>query len=857
MSFMLNTVAGGALYREGKGMGHSADLDLPADHVDALVRDMEKSVAGGGTPGRKLVQPEVWADVHVPEQPAQYAKQGNKQVLVKEAVPAHVERRKTQEAVWEDIPTGPANPLDDAPKVVAGVDSAVAASSAKRGLGESLMWNMHKTMSKFGSAGRKVADLIYDNNSDLSLHSVESHRESILSDLRTHQYEYEGLMRKAMAEDGYGLLRMLNPLTSRDAYAAQALIERQVQRELFRREQYARTGIKAPSEGVAPRITEMADKLDALHKQALAEMKASGVEGAENILERPGYLNRKWNSARIDQTLDRLEALGMSREKAHAKLVDLVSTSVRTANNGMDKAIATQVGQAIIDRALRKGYFEDAIFNTPAGAGQMKELRDILKESRMAPADIDRALNVLQVASDEAGKQGFMKHRMDLDYNTSMRIGNEEVSIADLIDGRVSTIVDQYVQRVATSSAMARKGLRKNSDIEALREELLHNTPLEQRKDAAQLFDNTMAHYRGDPSGAKVNENFRLLQAYGRSISLAWSGLWQATEYANAMGEYGLLKTLKYAAQEIPGFRAMMHPDKETARTLNNVLAEHSLGSMRLRPYLARFEDGFEMDMGNALQLSAQTANQLVPTANAMRYVHHNQAKVVGNLIMDRLEMAANGNVKAREALAKYGLDPAVMDKLTGEIKQHGFEIDNWSDGVWASVRPAFGKMMDSAVLKGRLGDIPAFAAFDQAGKFIFTYRTFVLAAHNKVLAGGLERNGTAAVGLVLMYQFPLTLAAVQAQATIKGDGQLSQGDLIKKSLGQMGGLGLFSEPLKWATGESNSIGAPALIPMDRGVKLFQAGINRDPHQAASTTLSVLPVVSANPFIKGMAQQIK
>ena len=240
-----------------------------------------------------------------------------------------------------------------------------------------------------------------------------------------------------------------------------------------------------------------------------------------------------------------------------------------------------------------------------------------------------------------------------------------------------------------------------------------------------------------------------------------------------------------------------------------------------------------------------------------MKFVHHHQARVVGNLILDRVEMAAKGNTKAREALEKYGLGLHVMDKLAAEIKAKGFDVDQWDDAVWAEVRPAFAKMMDAAVLKGRLGDIPAFAAFDPVGKFIFTYRTFVLAAHNKVLAGGLERNGAAAVGLVLMYQMPLALAAVQAQSVIRGEGTLDSDDLVKKAIGQMGGLGLFSEPLKWATGESNAVGAPGLIPIDRGVKLFQSGINLDAGQGASTALTMLPVISAIPFIRGMAQQIK
>lgn len=954
LSLVLNSAAGAAFYKPGKGFV-KADDGFPTKAVDDALAAAEQSTAAAQKPRYRLVEPEKWEEVDIPEQPAKFEFQeirspeldnakpgysyqskkfavefdnpldkaayivaGNgkskahqaildwavqtsglteaqligrgeairanlkvraksspegrisagpspfefkprvKQVKVADAVPARKERRKVQDAKWEEVPQElQPGAVNTEPKaVVQAVETALGQESRARGLGAKLMWNMHKTMQNFGAAGKKVADILYDNNSDLGITSMESHREAILSNLRTHQFEYEDMMRQAMAAEGASLWKMVNPLTSREAYAVQARIEREVQRELFRREQFQRQGLPLTTEGVNQKIAAMADKLDELHKHALSEMKAAGVEGAENVLERAGYMNRKWNSAKIDDTIARLEKQGLTRERAHAKVTGLVSLALRRANS-LDRKLADQVGQAIVDRAMRKGYFEDSVFNAPAGEGQLKELRDILKESKMPHDEIERALNVLRVAADDAGKAGYMKHRLDLDYRATMRVGSENISIMDLIDGRVSTIVDQYVQQVATNSAFARKGLRKRSDIEALREELLHDVPMEKRKEAADLFDNTVAHYRGDPAGAKVNDKFRLLQSYGRTISLAWSGLWQMTEYATAMGEYGLAKTLKYAAQEIPGFKSLMRPDRDTARSLNNVLAEHSMASLRLRPFIARFEDGYEMDTGNAMQLSAQTWGHMVPYANAMRFVHHHQARVVGNLILDRLEMAAKGNTKAREALAKYGIESPVMDKLAAEIKAKGFDVDQWDDAVWAGVRPAFAKMMNVSVLKGRLGDVPAFAAFDPLGKFIFTYRTFVLTAHNKVLAGGLERNGAAAVGLVLMYQLPLALAAVQAQSVIRGEGTLDSDDLVKKAIGQMGGLGLFSEPLKWATGESNAVGAPGLIPLDRGVKLFQSGINLDAEQGASTALTMMPVISAVPFIRGMAQQTK
>lgn len=817
LSMLMNGAAGAAFYRPGKGLV-PADPTFPARELNAT---LEATRVPPSKPHYKLV----------------------------DGKPVEVPR---------ELAAGAVN--TDQAAVVRATETALAQDSASRGLGPKLMWNMHKTMESFGEVGRKVANLLYDNNSDLSLTSVEAHQHAIANDLRSPLLDYGDLLRQEMGARGAGLLRMLNPFTSREAHAVQGAIEQEVHRELLRREQLGRQGVTdvAATGDAPPAIRAMADKIDEVHALALKEQKRSGVQGAAGIDETPGYLHRKWSSYQMDQVMNRLEALGLSREVARAKLDDLVALAVRRGNATMDRKLSQKIGNAIVNRAMHKGYFEDGVFSA-TDSHTLGQLRDELKAGGMTTADIESALNILKVKNDEAGKAGFLKHRLDLDYRATLRVGSENVNIMDLIDSNVHTIVDTYVSQVATNSAFARAGLPGRSDVEALRKELLHSiTDPKQREAAKELFDNTVAYMRGLPNGAKLNNNFRMMQAFGRTIALAWSGLWQTTEYSNIFAQYGLVKSAKYMMQEIPGFKQLLeNPTRAEARSLNNVLAEHSSNSMRLRPYLAKYEDGYEMDTGSAMQLSLQTAGQLVPMANAMKYVHHAQAKLIGNLIVDRIEMAAKGNVKAREALQKFGLDYPVMDRLSAEIQKHGLNVDSWDDAVWDATRPAFAKMMDAAVLKGRLGDMPEFAAFDPVGKLLFTYRSFVLVAHNKVLAGGLQRDGAAAVGLLLLYQFPLAMAAVQAQSVVTGKGTLSTEDMAKKAMGQMGGLGLFSEPWKWATGESNSVGAPVLIPMDRAVKLGQSGVNLDGKNFARNALSLLPVAAASPFMKAIDGQLK
>lgn len=813
MNGLANLATGAMIFKPGKGLV-KADPDFPDEALRQIVDDMGNA--------RPAVLREVVDDF------------GN--VVAR-----------------EELPLGPtvADPVVRQANAVRVVDNALGG-----GVGERLQWNMRKTMSNFGPVGKKVADLLFDNNSDLSMNSVEAHRAAVRSDLTGWQHVYEDALRETMAADGHGLWSRINPFTSGKASMHQARLEKEVQLEMFRREQLQRQGRPISYENVRPEVKKMADALDNLHGIALKELKAAGVEGAEDLVQKAGWHHRKWSSSKIEEMTAKLKASGLDDKLAHQEVVKLVQTSLRNAN-GWDAQLAYDVGAMVVNRALRKGYFEDAAFNAQAGEGTMKMFRDMLREEGITGPRAERFLDVMRQQADDTGKAGFLHHRVDLDYGVETVVNGQKISLADLIDTRMTTIVDQYLDGVSTQVAFARKGLRKPSDIEDLRTELSHSiTDPKARQQAVELFDNTINHMKGLPAGQSVNDGMRLMSAYGRMIALANSGLWQATEYATMMGQYGLLKTVKYAMAEMPGFKSLMETtakDRRVSRHLKDILSNHSEQNLRLRPFVHRFEDNFVIGTNDAMHLAAQQAGQLVPYVNVMKYIHGHQARVASNLILNRLEMAANGDAKALKALQKYGIELQVVDRLKAAFKEHGANVDKWDDAVWRSTRPAFMKMMDEAVLHQRLGDMPAFAAFDQVGKFVFTYRSFVLTAHNKVLAGGLERNGSGAVALMMAYQFPLAAMAVQAQSVLNGKGTLSDKDMALKAFGQMGALGMFGEGISVASGQKGSFGAPGLIPIDRAYALTGSVASGNWEKAGGDLYKMMPILGVATPLRGFS----
>ena len=747
------------------------------------------------------------------------------------------------------------SPLADPAAVKAMVDRELKTSAQT--VGDGMQWNIRKSMSNFGPAGKKVADILFDNNSDLGQHSMESHRWSIRQELTGIQRQWEDTLRESMAEEGAGIWKRLT--SPRQAAAKQAEIEEQVQREMFRREQFQRQGIPYHDPSVPARITKMADQLDAVHALALKELKAAGVEGAEDLVEKAGWHHRRWSSTKIDDAIAKFKQAGLTDEAAKAKIGDMVGMSVRLATPNMDAGTAKDIGHVIVNRALRKGYFEDNIMSGGHSAGELAQIRDLLQAEGVHGKRAERIMDALRTNTDEAGKAGFMKHRMDLDYKASTFINGHQISVMDLIDTQMTRNVDQYLDHVSTQAAMARKGLRKQSDVDALREELLHGLAPGPREEAKVLFDQTMDHFYGRPSGQAVNKHMRNMGVYGRMIALANSGLWQTTEYATMLGKYGVLKTMKYAMQEMPIMRTLFKEagdNPKVGRQLYDVLTQHSEQNVRIRPFTNRFEDGFEYGAGDTATLLGQTGGQLVPYINAMKFIHTHQARMASNLVIDRLGMAAKGDVRAAKALQKYGLESQGLNKLKTEIKAHGYNVDAWDDAVWAEVRPAFGKMMDEAVLHARVGDMPAFAMFDNVGKFMFTYRSFMLTAHNKILAGGLARDGMGPTALMMAYQFPLAAAAVQAQSLMQGKGALSEKDMAAKALGQMGGMGIGSEIAGVLSGQKGAFGSPGLIPVDRAYKLVGSAARGQYDQSLGTVAQMIPLVALTPA-RNLGQLLK
>lgn len=725
-------------------------------------------------------------------------------------------------------------------------------------IAKGLSWSLHKSLAGFSPEMRNLANKLVDDPLDMTGDSVVSQSRAIRADLAPLQYRYEDQLKEALADAGFGLLkRIMNP---KRALEQQGKIETQVMREMLAREQAQRLGrVHQPNTDKA--IKAMADSLDSLAKATLAEMKASGVRGAEDVAESAGYFSRRWDIGKIESIEQALEASGLSRDVARSRVVRMIAQGMRRAN-GWDADLAGDIAKALVDRTRRKGYFEDSAFRSHVGNDNLKEVRDILEGAGVRGDRLQRAMDVMAGVTDEAGKASVLKHRIDIDMKAGLQMPDGSfVTVADMIDSNLANITERYLDTVAGRSALARKGIEDQSAIDKLRKEALASIKSEgERGQAAKLIDDTLNAIQGKPVGDDMPAFMRASQAATRMVGLASSGLWQITEYAPMMARYGMLKTLGYMFREMPGARQMfdsVRKDVGASTQLKDILTRNSSADIRMRPFVTRLEDNFEIPHSANVQLALSQAQQLVPYMNAQKFVQTHQARVMANLMVDSLVKAAKGDKRAMHGFEQYGLKPHIMVELADDIKRHGMDTAKWSEGTWDKVRGPLTKAADDAVLRNRTGEIPAFAQFSQLGKFIFTFRSFVLGAHNKVLAGTLARDGLAGLSLTLLYQLPLAAFANLANATIQGKPIQDERELVSKSLGQMGAFGLLSEAFGVISGEKQQFGAPGLIAIDRLYKTASQAASGNVGGAVESAISATPILSIIPGIRAIGAALK
>lgn len=150
---------------------------------------------------------------------------------------------------------------------------------------------------------------------------------------------------------------------------------------------------------------------------------------------------------------------------------------------------------------------------------------------------------------------------------------------------------------------------------------------------------------------------------------------------------------------------------------------------------------------------------------------------VTQNRVMKGVMSQISGDIKPKEMeyLKFLGLSDGDINTIANQFKKHGevddgfhlINADNWDkDAADAlrNLRGAIRKEANSIVITKGVGDVPSFMN-NELGKIIMQFKTFVFAAHNRLLLRGLQDKDAAVVsGLISSVGMGMLVSKIKAE---------------------------------------------------------------------------------------------
>lgn len=720
--------------------------------------------------------------------------------------------------------------------------------------------SLYKTVYNYGPEGEAVAARLLDDPLNPSSMSAASVQREISARFGMVLNQYEDTVRSSLADQGWSnTKRFINPVGYR---RAQQEFESAVRAELDYR-------MANPTyRGTDNAVNAAADRLGDYSQTVARELEARGLVDKGFADANPYYYPRRMNVSSVE----RAEA-AMGKRQFMKGMTTAVQRGLQT-----DRPTANAIAYAMVERARRKGYGVDNS-GTVINAEGRAELVDIINAATGLTDEAKaRASALLTPRGEDAGRAPMLKTRINIDMLHQLAPG---IQVRDLFDDSITSMMDSYNRRISGRIALHAAGLGDDASRNEMRTKLLQSlsNPV-QRNEAMKTFDNIMAYYMGAPVGEEMPQFMRQLSALTQATGLASSGLWQLVEYGTMMQRFGAVQTFRAMLRAIPESRLLMQQmrtstkeGKALALDVEEALTAQVAGDIRMRPIMEHYEDMFAADKSPWI-MRMEHARDATMFLNMQKYIHFHQTRTNAALVVQTLRKAAEGDAKAAAAMRTYGAAPQLLADIRAQVAKHGTSLDRWDEAVFNQSRTVMINAMDDAIVRARLGELPAFAEFSTLGKFLFTFRRFVAATHNKTLVGTLSRDGARGMATLMAYQFPLAMMATAANSVISGKGfdeSRPIATLAGQAINYMGAIGFASEFTGVLSGQQRSFGAPGLLFMDKlyGIagNLASAGrhtatgdtdkLANDLRMATGNTLAAVPLLSIVPGVRALVDAIK
>ncbi|AOT23878.1 internal virion protein with endolysin domain [Klebsiella phage KP-Rio/2015] len=537
---------------------------------------------------------------------------------------------------------------------------------------------------------------------------------------------------------------------------------------------------------------EIAPLVDAYRRSGWAgkwyeHMRAAGLVDDGALVKSDYYFPRQYSYDKMRQGIMQGNTLDDYRA--------LFRSALRDVYPSMESETVQRVAKEMVDgiyngRAGQSGPMWQQLIN---GMGN----DEVVMAMRSAGVDESAIQSFLTANVRESGSTSparNLRQRTRFNMDKEYLVNGKSMRMQDLMDTDVAKVMHGYTNRMSGRVGMAYAGVQDLGQLGKMIDESKHTlaNPAKWEKTVNDTIDFILG---GAPADAgQLPDLLRAAGNMANATMLKNSGLYQITDTALAMKEFGMARVLR-SMRDQPWFKegsvAINTPDM--ASRLDVVLRGNIQRDMRFRWLNTYADDNLDLTRQASWFNVTQNVGQAARHVNGMSMVHRLQVNLNSGIVADELTQMFKGDAEAFKRLERFGLTRDVADRAIAANKANPGAM--FQPDLQMQVEVVGTRMMDYVVQQVRTGETSHFAQFNPIGKLIVGYQSFALAATNKILRRELNDAGWIGMAHIMAYQFPLMLLATMAKSSMDGKEADTSRLISEAALGMsaIGGISMLS----------------------------------------------------------------
>ena len=502
-----------------------------------------------------------------------------------------------------------------------------------------------------------------------------------------------------------------------------------------------------------------ADAMDTDFKDALKIMKNSGVLGAENLEHASGWMPQRWSGTKI---IDYIQSGKLVQEQVELGLANGYRKMYPEWSGNVHQSLA----RAVIRRARAlEGGMDSNMFRILQQDGR-DYLDKLLKDSGLAPEDVDKFIDKLTKDTENKGKAKILRSRNEIDPRTP--IPGSDLRIMDLMEDNLQLVNSRYARQAAGLSALSKAtGINSRAAFDtmkaAVKDELqvLGETQGILKDDPDKFLETMWQHFSGSAIG-EISDVARRMTAVSNLGLLNQMGLTQLAETGVIIAANGFESFIEVFPKykEVltkPGDYPQLMRDLESLGV--PVRGEHNLirpdlmlDEMPLRdathkiktndPQLGQEMSKFFSTGGGMDNLLAR-GTRLQGFLSGFYAVRHMQTWLFSRTFLQHMGKVASGKKTISEArIRDMGFtDKAMYDRVMNNFNKHvtydakglveDLHLEKWDTATIGDFSAVMHRALNQNIQKVLAGEGSVWHSSD-LGHLMMNLRSFTMAGLNK-----------------------------------------------------------------------------------------------------------------------------